>query len=120
MAALPLIQPIAGLLDLWRPKCPLTNEGWIFPNERSKPREFRDFTQQVMRPAVQAKGLVWKGLYAGRRGAGTMLVELTGNLVAAQELLRHKSMTTTALSYKKKTQSALANGMKLLEAAATK
>lgn len=120
VAALPLIQPIAGLLELWRPKCPATNEGWLFPNERNRPRDFRDFTQEVMRPAVQAKGHIWKGLYAGRRGAGTMLVELTGNLVAAQELLRHKSMTTTAQFYKKQTRSALANGMKLLEAAATK
>jgi len=120
VASLPLIQPIAGLLELWRPKCPTTNEGWMFPNEHNRPRDFRDFTQDVMRPAVQAKGHVWKGLYAGRRGAGTMLVELTGNLVAAQELLRHKSMTTTAQFYKKQTRSARANGMKLLEAAASK
>lgn len=117
VAALPIIQPIAGLLALWRPECPTTGEGWMFPNERNRPRDFRDFTQKVMRPAVQAKGLIWKGLYAGRRGAGTMLVELTGNLVAAQELLRHKSLTTTAMFYKKRTQSALVSGMKLLEAA---
>jgi hypothetical protein len=43
------------------------------------------------------KKLTWKGLYAGRLGAGTILVNLTGSLVAAQELLRHKSLTTTAM-----------------------
>jgi hypothetical protein len=43
------------------------------------------------------KKLMWKGLYAGRGGAGTILVDLTGSLVAAQELLRHKSLTTTAM-----------------------
>jgi len=56
---------------------------------------------------------------AHRRGAGTILVDLTGNLVAAQELLRHKSLTTTAMHCKKRTENALPTGMKLLEAAST-
>ena len=38
----------------------------------------------------------WKGLCAGRRGCGTVLTELTGNLLGAQGMLRHKTMTTTA------------------------
>jgi integrase len=66
------------------------------------------------------KKLPWKGLYAGRRGAGTILVDLTGSLVAAQELLRHKSLTTTAMRYKMQTENALPNGMKLLQAASGK
>lgn len=57
-------------------------------------------------------------LYAGRGGAGTVLVDLTGSLVAAQELLRHKSLTTTAMHYKMQTENAPPNGMKLLQAAA--
>jgi hypothetical protein len=48
-----------------------------------------------------------------------MLVDLTNGLVAAQELLRHKNMNTTAKFYKKQTQNALASGMKLLQAAAS-
>jgi hypothetical protein len=36
------------------------------------------------------------------------------------KLLRHKSLTTTAMFYKKRAASALADGLKLLEAAAMK
>jgi len=120
MAPLPIIQPIGGLLEMWRPKCPASASGWIFPSEKGEPSSPQNWQRRIIKPILKAKNIPWKGLYAGRRGAGTILVELTGNLVAAQELLRHKTMTTTALSYKKKTQSALANGMKLLEAAAQK
>jgi hypothetical protein len=52
--------------------------------------------------------------------AHTILVDLTGNLVATQELLRHKSLTTTAMHYKNRTENALLTGMRLLEAASAK
>jgi integrase len=120
MAPLPIIQPIGGLLEMWRPKCPASASGWIFPSEKGEPSSPQNWQRRIIKPILKTNKIPWKGLYAGRRGAGTVLAELTGNLVAAQELLRHKSMTTTALAYKKKTQSALANGMKLLEAAAQK
>jgi site-specific recombinase XerC len=42
---------------------------------------------------------------------------LTGNLVAAQELLRHKSIVTTGQFYKKLTSTALSAGMSALEGA---
>jgi integrase len=116
---------VADLLTAWRVNCPQSTEGWMFPaswhgNRKTGVMDIREYCRKVIRPALDEKRIAWKGLYAGRRGAGTMLVELTGNLVAAQELLRHTSLTTTAMFYKKRTQSALANGMKLLEAAATK
>jgi integrase len=124
-ASLPVIRPVADLLSAWRLNCPESAEGWMFPapwhgNRQTGVISVRDFCRNVIKPVLDEKGLKWKGLYAGRRGAGTMLVELTGNLVAAQELLRHKSMTTTAQFYKKRTRTALSSGMKLLEAAATK
>jgi integrase len=125
VAPLPVIRPVADLLAAWRTNCPKSGEGWIFPaswhgNRKTGVIDIREFCRAVIRPVLTEKKITWKGLYAGRRGAGTMLVELTGNLVAAQELLRHKSLTTTAMFYKKRTQSALTNGMKLLEAAAAK
>jgi hypothetical protein len=51
-----------------------------------------------------------------RSASGTILVDLTGNLVAAQQLLRHKSLTRTAMHYKKRTENALPTRMRLLEA----
>src|SRR5438445_4425261 len=73
----------------------------------------------LVRPTLKTAGLEWKWLYAVRRGAGTLLIDLTnGNYAAAQELLRHKHMSTTLQFYKRQTESALSNGMKALQAAA--
>jgi hypothetical protein len=61
--------------------------------------------------------VTWKGLYAGRRGACTAVVEATnGNYAVAQALLRHKKMTTTLNVYKKHiTPDAFKAGMKLFQ-----
>lgn len=55
-------------------------------------------------------------LYAGRRGAATLLTQLTGNALAAKELLRHKTIAVTQAKYVKTTPEALLAGIKLLEA----
>jgi integrase len=120
-ASLPIIKQVAELLANWRVLCPQSTEGWIFP--RTGPHgesgviDLRAFSTEVLRARCREKGLNWKGLYAGRRGAATLLVELTGNLVAAQELLRHKSIVTTGQFYKKLTSTALSAGMSALEGA---
>jgi hypothetical protein len=59
--------------------------------------------------------IAWHGLYAGRRAAATLLVQLTGNAVAAQFVLRHKNLTTTTAFYVKPVQTAGLEGMKLVE-----
>ena len=51
-------------------------------------------------------------------GAWGPLTELTNGNFAAQEALRRKRMNTTLAFYKKRTQSALSNARKLLEAKA--
>jgi len=55
----------------------------------------------------------WKGLYAGRRGAITAIIEATnGNYAVGQAVARHKSMTTTLNVYKKQiTKQGLLAGM---------
>ena len=76
---------------------------------------------RTIRPTLQKAGIEWKGLYAGRRGAATAIIGLTGgNYAAAQELLRHRNMSTTLQFYKKQTQNALGDGLKALQAAAGK
>jgi hypothetical protein len=65
--------------------------------------------------------LKWKGLYAGRRGAATMLLQLTGNALASQQLLRHKpGSAVTARHYLKAVPEALLAGTKLVEDAVEK
>src|SRR2546428_6133940 len=81
--------------------------------------DLKDMIRRIIRPTLKTAGVEWKTLYAGRRGAGTLLIDLTnGNYAAAQELLRHKHMSTTLQFYKRQTESALTNGMKALQAAA--
>jgi integrase len=118
-APIKLIEPVLSLLMAWHKQCGSPSVGWIFNGKESgKPINIPNIVARVIRPCLKEAGLAWKGLYAGRRGVATMLVDLTNGLVAAKELLRHKNMTTTAKFYQKQTQGALESGMKLLEAAA--
>lgn len=64
---------------------------------------------------MEEAGLPWKTLYAGRRGAATILTQLTGDALAAKELLRHKTIAVTQAKYVKTIPEALLRGMKLLE-----
>jgi integrase len=107
-ASLPLISPVKVTLALWRSKCP---EG-----ERVFPRDLKTLVKFIIAPTLREKGIEWKGLYAGRRGAATVLTELTGDALAAKELLRHANIGVTQLKYVKKIPEALLRGMKLLEA----
>ena len=119
VATLPLIDQVILPLQLWRQKCGNPTEGWVFESRNGTPADLHNMIARVIRPTLEAAGLEWKSLYAGRRGAGTLLIDLTnGNYAAAQELLRHKHMSTTLQFYKRQTESALTNGMKALQAAA--
>jgi integrase len=124
VATLPLIDQVRVPLELWRLKSG-KSEGYVFESRNGTPVDLHNLIARKIVPALETKeskekGLVWKGLYAGRRGAATAAVEATGgNYAVAQALLRHKSMTTTLNVYKKQiTPDAFKAGMKLLEAAA--
>jgi integrase len=120
VATLPLLPQVLVPLALWRKKKGNPTEGWVFPNERGNPQELKDLVRRIIRPILEKEKIVWKGLYAGRRGAATAIIGLTGgNYAAAQELLRHKHMSTTLQFYKKQTQNALGDGLKALQLAAT-
>jgi integrase len=131
IATLPLIDQVRVPLELWRQKSGDPKEGWIFGSRNDTPTDLHNVINRVIIPHVNGSGrcipcdkvpkksgVVWKGLYAGRRGAATAIIGLTnGNYAAAQELLRHKSMNTTLQFYKKQTKSALADGLKIMQKA---
>ena len=116
IASLPLIDRVRVPLELWRRKSPDTS-GWVFPSVNNTPIDLHNLIARVIRPALKAKGLTWKSLYAGRRGAGTAIIARTnGNAAIGQALLRHKNMSTTLTFYKKQIPHAdLRAGMKLLD-----
>ena len=116
IASVPLIGQVRIPLLLWRAKSQDVSDGaWVIP-------DLHNLTERVIKPCVRKSGCKWHGLYAGRRGACTAVIEATnGNYAVAQALLRHKSMTTTLNVYKKAiTKGAFQTGMKQLEASLSK
>jgi integrase len=120
MAAVPIIDHVRVPLELWRAKCVDTSHGaWVIA-------DLPNMLNRVILPHVKggrecvpcgivpkASTVDWKGLYAGRRGAITAIIEATnGNYAVGQAVARHKSMTTTLNVYKKQiTRQGLLAGM---------
>jgi integrase len=71
--------------------------------------------ERVIEPALEAKGIAFKTLYAGRRGFATILRELTGASAAGRDALGHVSTATTEAHYEKAVPEAVLKGMRLLE-----
>ena len=107
-ASVPIIDQVRVPLELWRKKCDATGDAdWLFG-------DLHNMVARVIKPHVKgvsecvrcektpkSSGVKWVGLYAGRRGACTMVMESTGNVAVAQRLLRHKTADTTLKVYNK-------------------
>jgi len=126
MAPLPIIEHVRLPLGLWRAHCADTSSGaWVIP-------DLYNMLNRVIKPHVMGlkecvrcgttpriSNVTWKGLYAGRRGAITAIIEATnGNYAVGQAVARHKSMTTTLNVYKKQiTQQGFLVGMEQFQKA---
>src|ERR1051326_1872961 len=77
IASVPLIEPIRSMLATWQ----LSAAGpWLFPSSRGDhPLNISQYAQRAIAPILKKNGIKWYGLYAGRRSAATLLVQLTGN-----------------------------------------
>jgi integrase len=114
VASIPLIEPVKSMILSW--KAISGQAQWLFPSNRGdRPMNISQYAQRTISPILREKKIKWHGLYAGRRSAATLLVQLTGNAVAAQYVLRHKNIATTQAFYIKPIQSAAVEGMKLVE-----
>jgi integrase len=117
-ASLPLIDQVRVPLELWRMKSGNPSSGWVFSSRNDTPIDLHNLINRVIKPVLKEAGInYFSGLYAGRRGACTAVVEATGgNYAVARALLRHKSMALTLSTYKKKiTPAAFKAGMKLFQ-----
>jgi integrase len=112
--SLPIIQPVRGLLMLWREKA---GDGvWLFPNSEGNAWDMADFAHKVIKPALRKAKVEWKGFHSGRRGLGTELRSLTGNSTAARDVLGHTTTRVTEGSYEHRLPEDALRGMRLLEA----
>jgi integrase len=118
VGSLPLIDVVRIPLSLWRLKLGSPDSGWVFPNTHGDPINLKDF--YVKRIRTKLKTGQWKGLYAGRRTAATLLTQLTGNPMAAAQLLRHQDYSLTMRAYAKQDRKELSSGLKLLESSLRK
>jgi integrase len=118
VASLPLVASVLIPLALWHQEKGKPSDGWLFPNQKGKPIDLRSVISRKIVPTLTAKDIEWRTLYAGRRGAATILTQLTGDALAAKELLRHKTIAVTQAKYVKAIPEALLKGIKLLETAA--
>ena len=138
-ASVMMIEPVAGLLEMWAEKSLFSepprrdrnellrsrcsgNSAYVFPNRAGGPLNIESFCFHIIKPLLDKAEILssWSGLYSARRGNGTILTELTGNALAAQKILRHQSLVTTSTFYIKPSTKAGNEGMKLLEAQAGK
>jgi len=67
---------LCAMLDVFRESHP-SIKGYVFENERNKPLEPTALSSRVIRPALEAAGVEWKGFYAGRPGAETEMNRTT-------------------------------------------
>jgi integrase len=111
-ATLPIIEPTLQLFKTWHMQSGQPSKGWVFPNQSGDPLHIRDYVAKVLKPAI---GDGWKSLYAFRRGAASIVTQLTGSPIAASQLLRHKNMSVTMTAYIKADRRALVDGSKLVE-----
>jgi integrase len=106
--SVPIIQPVKGLLLLWRAKNP--DGEFVFASNLTT------LAILTIRPALEKAGLPWKGYHAGRRGLGTALRSLTGNSNAGRDMLGHSNAQVTEQHYEAAMPEEVLKGMKLLEA----
>jgi integrase len=112
-ASIPLIEPVRTLLASWAAKS--APRKCVFENRNGGPTDLRNMTARRIKPRLKEKGVRFKPLYALRRGSATHLTALIGNPLAAAQLLRHSSVTTTMTHYVKHEHRELVGAMKKFE-----
>lgn len=98
----PIIEPLAEILDEYWKASGQPSEGWLFPNERGKlPVDFNNLYRRNIMGRLQKASLEWHGWHAFRRGLASNLSELGVPDHVIQKILRHGDLGTTQRAYRK-------------------
>ena len=107
-APVPVIAPLAKILDRWRLAMGSPESGWMFG---AGPLDLENFDDRQIKPFVDN----WHGWHAFRRGLSTTLHRLGVPDKDVQQILRHANIKVTQDSYIKTTTSDALSPMRLLE-----
>ena len=66
---------LTPILRAWWEANGRPESGWVFPNRDLNPVNINALVEQVIRPNAEKAGVAWKGMYALRRGCGSLLVQ---------------------------------------------
>jgi integrase len=97
---LPLYPDFAGILLDWKARCPVSPDGWIFPNpDTLKPYHASPIQQDYIRKAGRKLGLGNIGWHTFRHTYRTWLDATGAPMGVQQKLMRHAQIATTMNVY---------------------
>ena len=117
--AVPIIRPLARMLDAHRIRCGNPQSGPIFAARNGKPLSMNNVLGRAILPALRKAGLdsLWHGWHAARRGLGSVLYALGVPEKTIQAILRHANVSTTSTYYIKTAPADATAAMAKLESA---
>jgi integrase len=88
----PVIPKLANLLDEYRASMGDPTTGAMFHNGSGESMDMDKLAQRVIRPAVEAIGLLWFGWHGFRRGIASNLYQLGGRAAdsPSRQATRHQ------------------------------
>jgi integrase len=114
-ASVPVIRPLAAILDEYRRATGYQRAGVIFHEGDGIPINFDLFTRKVIQPALQANHIQWYGWHAFRRGLASNLYATGAQDILVQRVLRHAKAHVTRDCYIKVFDSTVSSAMERLE-----
>ena len=123
-SAIPVIGPLAQLLQKHREAAGNPQAGFIFQSRNYKhkvvPLAPNSLLKWHIKPKLLEAKIVWRGWHAFRRGLATNLYRLGVPDKTIQAILRHSNLSTTMNSYVKSVSTDAVAAMRTFEAACRK
>jgi integrase len=97
---LPLDPDYAEVMQTWRSKCPVTEEGWVFANPTTEMPYWQEtVAEKQIKPAAVRAGIGLVGWHTFRHTYRTWLDGAGAPISIQRELMRHASIQTTMNVY---------------------